>query len=65
MSSHAEIIRSDALNSLLNGNVRVLAKIDILRFLPVANNYWGCRSVFKLSSEQILSTTRQELGTTK
>ena len=34
MSSHAEIIRSDALNSLLNGNVRVLAKIDIpvLRF---------------------------------
>ena len=29
MSSHAEIIRSDALNSLLNGNVRVSAKIDI------------------------------------
>ena len=32
MSIHAEIIRSDALNSLLNGNVRVSAKIDILRF---------------------------------
>ena len=32
LSSHAEIIRSDALNSLLNGNVRVSAKIDILRF---------------------------------
>jgi len=27
-----EIIISDALNSLLNGNVRVSAKIDILRF---------------------------------
>jgi len=32
MSSHAEIIRSDELNSLLNGNVRVSVKIDILRF---------------------------------
>ena len=32
MIIHVEIIISDALNSLLNGNVRVSAKIDILRF---------------------------------
>ena len=35
MSSHAEIIRSDALNSLLNGNVRVSAKIDILYSIEI------------------------------
>ena len=40
MSSHAEIIRSDALNSLLNEKVSGSAKIDILGFfdLNISNN---------------------------